>query len=630
MIPKLIERDSQLLMGGKASKQSATTSSVLQEKACVPVETKDVGVDIAVEALSLSDVVIDNAKDVGVDTAVEAMSLSDVVTDNYVTKSGKLEIGRESSLSFPSHLLRQASIGTSDTLHECFCTDPVIGDIGHLRLKCMCLIHYHCLVSYIRNKLGDRSSFFIGKGICCPYMRECKSLETEDYFINVEDLETLIQYTDKFSPRSLSVFNETLTIAEVDKFQRYTNGDDDAEIITTNSAPLPSNEEEEDLSEKYINATTKPCPSCSYRATHFHGHMCHHVNEGCLKCKTHFCYRCLCTAEENFLERGSRGACKCGAWSNFCSTVDLVNNLDFASGFPIDKRCGCGPCPECKFHLPCGTCNGRCCVCIGILSPGPNELVTKNTWNHTPTGVNSKRSNSVRDGADIEAIRAHEELIARQARADAFLSLCAHRGNIEHVRSQMTDVNIQGRRGYTGLYAACVARNYEVVHMLVREPAIRVDIRSMDGSTPLYYCCSYGLLDVAKLLLEHGAGIDATDNNGWTALYISCLNGVTNVVKFLLERGARCHLEVSNSGWRPLHAAAYSGDVGCVEALLSYGAEIDCQDRNNRTPLFVAAMAGQVAVISLLLAAGADKFIADSESNTPDKLMRAAVQDATI
>ena len=94
-------------MGGKASKQSATTSSVLQEKACVTVETKDVGVD----------------------TAVEALSLSDVVTDNHVTKSGKLEIGRELSLSFPSHLLRQASIGTSDTLHECFCTDPVIGDI---------------------------------------------------------------------------------------------------------------------------------------------------------------------------------------------------------------------------------------------------------------------------------------------------------------------------------------------------------------------------------------------------------------------------------------------------------------------------------------------------------------------
>lgn len=283
------------------------------------------------------------AQEADVDAAMGALSLSDVVIDSCVTNSGKLEIGREASLIASPRLLRQASTCDTEKLYECFCTDPVNGDIGHLRLKCMCLIHYHCLVSYIRSKLGDKSSFFIGKGVCCPYMRECKSLETEEYFINLEDLEALVKYTDKFSPRSLSVFNETLTRDEVDKFQRYLNGDNES---TTNIALLPNcDETEEDLSEKYINATTKPCPSCSYRATHFHGHMCHHVNEGCLRCKVHFCYRCLCTAEENFVQRGIRGACSCGAWSNFCTTLDLVNNLDYTTGFPIDKRCGCGPCP---------------------------------------------------------------------------------------------------------------------------------------------------------------------------------------------------------------------------------------------------------------------------------------------
>ena len=244
------------------------------------------------------------AQEADVDAAIGALSLSDVVIDSCVTNSGKLEIGREASLIASPRLLRQASNCDTEKLYECFCTDPVNGDIGHLRLKCMCLIHYHCLVSYIRSKLGDKSSFVIGEGICCPYMRECKALDTEEYFINLEDLEALVTYTDKFSPRSLSVFNETLTRDEVDKFQRYLNGDNES---TANIALLPNcDETEEDLSEKYINATTKPCPSCSYRATHFHGHMCHHVNEGCLRCKVHFCYRCLCTAEENFVQRGSR------------------------------------------------------------------------------------------------------------------------------------------------------------------------------------------------------------------------------------------------------------------------------------------------------------------------------------
>ena len=34
----------------------------------------------------------------------------------------------------------------------------------------------------------------------------------------------------------------------------------------------------EDLTSVYIIATTKPCPSCGFRATHYHGHACHHIS----------------------------------------------------------------------------------------------------------------------------------------------------------------------------------------------------------------------------------------------------------------------------------------------------------------------------------------------------------------
>jgi separase len=55
--------------------------------------------------------------------------------------------------------------------------------------------------------------------------------------------------------------------------------------------------------------------------THYHGHHCHHVKEGCYSCKTHFCYRCLATAEENRRERGEEHVCKCGGWSGFCGAL---------------------------------------------------------------------------------------------------------------------------------------------------------------------------------------------------------------------------------------------------------------------------------------------------------------------
>ena len=75
------------------------------------------------------------------------------------------------------------------------------------------------------------------------------------------------------------------------------------------------------------DATSKKCPSCGFPQTHYHGHYCHHVREGCYRCKVHFCYRCLCTAEENLRDRGYEGNCECGGWGASCEQDDLLQHL---------------------------------------------------------------------------------------------------------------------------------------------------------------------------------------------------------------------------------------------------------------------------------------------------------------
>ena len=49
-----------------------------------------------------------------------------------------------------------------------------------------------------------------------------------------------------------------------------------------------------------INATTKPCPHCQFRVSHYHGHACHHIQPGggCPSCHKHFCYVCLGKSRE--------------------------------------------------------------------------------------------------------------------------------------------------------------------------------------------------------------------------------------------------------------------------------------------------------------------------------------------
>ena len=144
----------------------------------------------------------------------------------------------------------------------------------------------------------------------------CHKNSSTEYFITPHDLEELTKSMNgAINPISLI---QPLTIEEVEKMRRFQLENSEMLNTAANSAlnhqPIPDGGEES-LSEAYINATTKPCPTCGYRATHYHGHRCHHVSEGCARCRAQFCYRCLCTAEENSEQRGSRGACKCGGWS---------------------------------------------------------------------------------------------------------------------------------------------------------------------------------------------------------------------------------------------------------------------------------------------------------------------------
>ena len=134
-------------------------------------------------------------------------------------------------------------------------------------------------------------------------------------------------------------------------------------------------------SEALLKATTKPCPNCSMRVSHFHGHACHHIKPegGCPNCGTNWCFQCRATGAENERERGSRSRCRCerGYWSTFCRVSrDLSSHVD-AMPYPHDRRCGCVMCPECRPGAPCEQCDGECGVCQGFVSPGPMEMPKK-------------------------------------------------------------------------------------------------------------------------------------------------------------------------------------------------------------------------------------------------------------
>ena len=197
-------------------------------------------------------------------------------------------------------------------------------------------------------------------GLLCPnyHNGSCQVSVDHDgsvYLLRPSDLDLLADHSLKVTAAIAARIAEgnhdeddddvCLTREEVDKLRGWllenVQGNKEEEAVVTMDAT-----EEEIMSSSLIVATTKLCPrpGCGNRESHFHGHACHHVREGCGKCKIEYCYRCLSTKDENAAERGSDSCCMCGGWSTYClalhTTDDIERNL-ILKPYPYDRRCGC-------------------------------------------------------------------------------------------------------------------------------------------------------------------------------------------------------------------------------------------------------------------------------------------------
>ena len=134
-----------------------------------------------------------------------------------------------------------------------------------------------------------------------------------------------------------------------------------------------------------------------------------------------------------------------------------------------------------------------------------------------------------------------------------------------------------------------------------------IEVSRTPHGTPLHYAAFCGLSDILKsLAAKHPEDVNSQSfTGGETPLHLNSRTGYVDVARLLIEHGADVATQ-REDGWTPLHLAASWGHVDLALLLIEHGADVVAQDEHGRTPLHRASLGGRVDLARLLIEHGAD------------------------
>jgi len=163
------------------------------------------------------------------------------------------------------------------------------------------------------------------------------------------------------------------------------------------------------------------------------------------------------------------------------------------------------------------------------------------------------------------------------------------------------------------IFQAVLQGNPAAVKALLEKSPDQASARNSDGMTPLHIAAAYGLLDIARCLIENRADVNARDKLGNPPLHYCAYSGSRAVAELLVSRGAE--VKVRNAaGISPLRQAVSFGRKEVAEFLLEKGAEIDIRGDEGRGILREAVENGITKTIDLLLREGVRIDARDKEA----------------
>ncbi len=148
--------------------------------------------------------------------------------------------------------------------------------------------------------------------------------------------------------------------------------------------------------------------------------------------------------------------------------------------------------------------------------------------------------------------------------------------------------------------ASATGRTARVQDLLQADPAL-ANAYSSDGYQPMGLASFFGYTETVELLLQSGAEVNSASHNGQRVmpLHSAAAGQHLEIARILLAHGADPNAAQADD-FTPLHAAADNGQVEMVKLLLSFGADPGAKMRGGQTPYDIAAAKGHTEAADLL------------------------------
>lgn len=163
------------------------------------------------------------------------------------------------------------------------------------------------------------------------------------------------------------------------------------------------------------------------------------------------------------------------------------------------------------------------------------------------------------------------------------------------------DVNVRGLNGKTPLHCAIEFDELSMVDLLLTKKNINPFVEDNDGKTSLDYAKEGKKAEILQALINNKYGSEQD-----SLLHLAAMIGEVNAVRYLIRKGIDVNAR-NALHHTPLHLAAGIGHGNVVKILVEEGnAEIDVFDARNQTPMHYAVNNKKLEIVKLLLKLGAD------------------------